>query len=201
MTATVHQLRAAAALPPKPITVSPASPDDLAAQATQIILDMITFAERHALPSPTDEALLIDGEVIATWPPGLWRKAFRSLWETWTYRRMPTAGDFRALIAADLAALQPAPSPFPVPTLLGPAIGGPSASTAPTRPSAPSEHPKTLDDCIAALRAAGVGTITTWKNRARSRNPDLTPQDLADMTVWVPVIADLLADIGLHGSP
>lgn len=177
---------------------------DITTWATQIVLDLITFAERHALPSPSDEALQIDGEVIATWPPDLWRLAFRTLWETWTYRRMPAAGDFRSVIAADLATLR-STSPDPFLRAQHPRSACAPASTmtmVSVRSAAPTiAHPQTVEACIAALRGAGAGTITTWKTRARSRNPELTSRDLADMALWVPVIADLLAEIGLYGSP
>ncbi|MCW2240668.1 hypothetical protein [Azospirillum canadense] len=196
MTAAILRLHTAPATSGH--TPNAAESADVAAQATRIVLDLILFAERHALPTPSDEALLIDGEVIARWPADLWCKAYRRLWETWAYRRMPTAGDFCAVIDTDLAG--PHVSPAPASGTALPSSSAHASIASPGRP-APLRPPKTVDDCIATLRAAGIGTITTWKNRARSRDPNLTREDLADMTRWVPTIADLLTTIGLHGSP
>ena len=44
----------------------------------------------------------MDVEVMAGWPRDLWRKAFRTVWEQFAYRRLPEVADFRKYIAADL---------------------------------------------------------------------------------------------------
>ena len=68
----------------------------------EILVALTTMASRKGLPVPDDIALEMDVEILAAWPRDLWRRAFRAVWENFTYRRFPEVGDFRKHIAADL---------------------------------------------------------------------------------------------------
>jgi hypothetical protein len=68
----------------------------------EILVALTTMASRKGLPVPDDIALEMDVEILAAWPRDLWRRAFRAVWEGFTYRRFPEVGDFRKHIVADL---------------------------------------------------------------------------------------------------
>jgi hypothetical protein len=68
----------------------------------EILVALTTMASRKGLPVPDDIALEMDVEILAAWPRDLWRRAFRAVWENFTYRRFPEVGDFRKHIVTDL---------------------------------------------------------------------------------------------------
>jgi hypothetical protein len=72
----------------------------------EVLRALTTLASRKNLPAPDDLALEMDVEVMAAWPRDLWRQAFRSIWEDFAYRRFPEVGDFKQVIAGDLAERQ-----------------------------------------------------------------------------------------------
>ena len=77
--------------------------DDLApGDPAEVLAAVTTLASRRGFPLPDDIALELDIEVMASWPRDLWRKAFRAVWEQFSYRRLPEPADFRRHIAADL---------------------------------------------------------------------------------------------------
>ena len=61
------------------------------------------FARRHALAMPEPEALALDLEIMGRWPADLFERAARGVWEEFTDRRLPAAGDLRRHIASELA--------------------------------------------------------------------------------------------------
>jgi hypothetical protein len=63
-----------------------------------IVAALVTLADRHRLDLPDRRALELDAEVMAAWPRDLWRKAYVSVWEHGSWRRMPTVGDFRSVV-------------------------------------------------------------------------------------------------------
>jgi hypothetical protein len=69
----------------------------------EILAALTAMASRRGLPLPDGIALQMDVEIMASWPPDLWRKAFSSIWERFAYRRFPEVADFRRVIEADLA--------------------------------------------------------------------------------------------------
>jgi hypothetical protein len=97
---------------------------------------------------------------------------------------MPTVGDFRAVIAADLEARQ---------ARLGELV------TLESRIAHRRHKPRTLTDCIAALEAAGPGTRSGWYRAACRRDPALVTVDPGDFSRWVPAIAARIAEVGLLG--
>ena len=68
----------------------------------EVMAALTNLASRRGFPLPDGMALELDVEVLASWPRDLWRKAFRNVWERFSYRRMPEVSDFRAHIATDL---------------------------------------------------------------------------------------------------
>src|SRR3954471_11974917 len=64
----------------------------------EIVDALVTLADRHGLDLLDRRALEIDAEVMAAWPRDLWIRAYRTIWEVWSWRRMPTVGDFRGHI-------------------------------------------------------------------------------------------------------
>ena len=155
------------------------------AEAGEIVRALQAFARRHQVEVPDEIALEFDAEVIVDWPADLWRWAFRELWARWTYRRMPTVGDFRAVIAAELEARQ---------TRLGELV------TLESRIARRRRKPRTLNDCIAALEAAGPGTRLGWYQTACRREPALATADPGDFRRWVPAIAARMGEVGLLGQ-
>jgi hypothetical protein len=79
------------------LELRPGDPDEVLSALT-------TLARRRGFLLPDELALEIDVELMAAWPRDLWRKAFRTIWETFAYRRMPEVCDFHQHIAAELAA-------------------------------------------------------------------------------------------------
>jgi hypothetical protein len=67
------------------------------------VLTLLTkLAVRHGLDLPDDDALEADLRILSRLPPDLLIRAFEAIWMTWRYRRMPTCGDFHAVIEDDL---------------------------------------------------------------------------------------------------
>src|SRR3954451_19596024 len=85
-----------------PVAVAQARADLATGDAGEVLAALSTLASRRGFPLPDDLALELDVEVMAGWPRDLWRKAFRAIWEQFSYRRMPEVADFRKFIAADL---------------------------------------------------------------------------------------------------
>jgi hypothetical protein len=166
--------------------VAEARQDCVPTEAGEIIRALQTFARRHSIEAPDEIALEFDAEVIATWPADLWHRAFRDLWARWTYRRMPTVGDFRTVIAADLQTRQ---------TRLG------ELTTLESRIKHRRHKPRTLHECIAALELAGPGTRITWYRAACRRDPALAVSNVGEFSRWVPAIAARMSEVGLLGRP
>lgn len=61
-----------------------------------------TFARRHALAMPEPTALRLDLEVMGRWPYDLFERAARGIWEDFTERRLPTAGELKRYVAREL---------------------------------------------------------------------------------------------------
>ncbi|HEV7369007.1 hypothetical protein [Arenibaculum sp.] len=61
-----------------------------------------TFARRHALAMPEPPALRLDLEVMGHWPLDLFERAARGIWEDFTERRLPTAGELKRYVAREL---------------------------------------------------------------------------------------------------
>lgn len=219
MTATIHQLPRRSRSPASATDTPPIIPVDafcswmgsatsvagtqedaasLAAHGSQIMIDLCVFASRHGLPQPSDEALLFDAEAIASWPPHLWREAFRTLWQTWTYRRMPTVGDFRAVIAADLtnsASTSSCRSAQANPR--DPADGAACGSVI-----AQTEAPMTAEASVRALQsvsATAPGLVVKWWKAACKADPSLRPTDFSAIERWAPVVAQRIDAVGLLG--
>jgi hypothetical protein len=72
----------------------------------EVLRALTTLAGRKNLPAPDDFALELDCEVMSAWPRDLWRRAFRSVWEDFAFRRFPEVGDFKRHIAAELGERQ-----------------------------------------------------------------------------------------------
>jgi hypothetical protein len=154
------------------------------AEAGEIVRALQAFARRHQVEGADETALELDAEAIAGWPVDLWRRAFRELWERWAYRRMPTVGDFRAVIATELEDRQ---------TRLA------KLMTLEARVEYRLCKPRTPSDCIAVLKITGPGTRQGWYQAACRRDPALTAVDLGDFDRWVPTIAARMAQVGLLG--
>jgi hypothetical protein len=69
----------------------------------EVLAALKTLADRKGFDLPVGLALDLDIEVMAGWPCDLFRRAFRAIWEHFSYRRMPEVGDFRKHIEQDLA--------------------------------------------------------------------------------------------------
>ncbi|MGF7211611.1 hypothetical protein GGE65_006233 [Skermanella aerolata] len=98
----------------------PALPSDLAAalpdaierallalspgDPAEVLKAVRALAGRRGFELPDDLALEMDVEVMASWPRDLFRQAFRRIWETFEYRRLPEVADFHKHIADDLEA-------------------------------------------------------------------------------------------------
>lgn len=202
MTATIHRLH-------QPITSDPVSafcqPCEVVAsdgvevaQCQQIILALCVFASRHGLPDPSDEALMLDAEAIASWPTHLWHKAYRQLWQTWTYRRMPTVGDFRTVIAADLS------SPAATPGSPRPSVWIGTATEGATQGPGGAGHgkPVTVEDCVLVLQSASTtapGLLAKWWRAACNADPTLTKAEFGSIPRWAPLVAERIGTVGLLG--
>jgi hypothetical protein len=152
-------------------------------QPAEIVDALATLADRHRLDLPDRRALEMDAEVMAAWPRDLWLRAYRTIWERWSWRRMPTVGDFRGPIGD---AIERRRRRYGLLTTLEVRL------RARTRPG-------TVPDCIAALGRTGPGVRQTWFQAALRRDPTLTPADRTDLARWVPVVAPRIARVGLFG--
>jgi hypothetical protein len=85
-----------------PDTIEAARLDLAAGDPLEVLRALTTLCGRKGLPVPDDLALEMDAEVMGAWPKDLWRKAYMSVWQDFTYRRVPEVGDFKRHIAADL---------------------------------------------------------------------------------------------------
>jgi hypothetical protein len=85
-----------------PAAVAQARSDLAPGDPGEVLAALSTLASRRGFPLPDDLALELDVEVMAGWPRDLWRKAFRAVWEQFSYRRLPEVADFRKFIAVDL---------------------------------------------------------------------------------------------------
>jgi hypothetical protein len=149
----------------------------------EIVDALATLADRHRLDLPDRRALEMDAEVMAAWPRDLWMRAYRTIWERWSYRRMPTVGDFRGPLGD---AIERRRRRFDLLTTLEARLRARS-------------RPGTVPECIAALERTGPGVRQGWFNAALRRDPTLTPADRADLARWVPVVAPRIAAVGLFG--
>jgi hypothetical protein len=72
-----------------------------------VILECIdSIAKRKGLDMPAGPMFEVEVEVMASWPPDLWLKAFSGVVKTHVYPRVPTCGEFFAFIQGDLAERQ-----------------------------------------------------------------------------------------------
>jgi hypothetical protein len=85
-----------------PVALDQARQDLEPGDPAEVMAALSTLASRRGFALPDGLALEMDVEVLASWPRDLWRKAFRYVWESFAYRRMPEPPDFRAQIATDL---------------------------------------------------------------------------------------------------
>ena len=69
----------------------------------EVLASLAALASRRGFEMPAGLALDLDVELMAEWPRDLFLKAFRGIWESFKYRRMPEVADFRAHIETDLA--------------------------------------------------------------------------------------------------
>lgn len=69
----------------------------------EVLASLAALANRRGFEMPTGLSLDLDVELMAEWPRDLFVKAFRGVWETFAYRRMPEVADFRRHIEGDLA--------------------------------------------------------------------------------------------------
>jgi hypothetical protein len=152
-------------------------------QPTEIVEALVTLADRHRLDLPERRALELDAEVMAAWPRDLWTRAYMVIWERWSWRRMPTVGDFRGHLGDAIERRRRRYS------LL---------STLEVRLRARTK-PESLPECIAALERAGPGVRQTWFQAAMRRDPSLTPANRTDLARWVPVVVPRIARVGILG--
>jgi hypothetical protein len=150
---------------------------------TEIVEALVTLADRHRLDLPERRALELDAEVMAAWPRDLWTYAYMAIWERWSWRRMPTVGDFRSPVAD---AIESRRRRYDLLTTLDARL------RARTRP-------QTVPECITALERVGPGVRQRWFRAALRRDPKLTPADRADLPRWAQVVAPRLAKVGLFG--
>jgi hypothetical protein len=71
--------------------------------AAEVLMALKTLADRKGFDLPIGLGLDLDIEVMSEWPRDLFRRAFRGVWETFGYRRMPEVADFRRHIEDELA--------------------------------------------------------------------------------------------------
>jgi hypothetical protein len=152
-------------------------------QPDEIVGALVALANRHQFDLPDRRALEMDAEVMAAWPRDLWMRAYRTVWERWSWRRMPTVGDFRGPLGD---AVERRRERYDLLTTLEARL------RARTRPG-------TAAECIAALERTGPGVRQGWFKAALRRDPTLTPADRTDLARWVPAIAPRIASVGLFG--
>jgi hypothetical protein len=166
-----------------PAAVEQARRDLEPGRPADIVAALLTLADRHRLDLPDRRALELDAEVMAAWPRDLWRKAYLTVWEHWSWRRMPTVGDLRNVVGDVLEQRRQRYHRL---------------VTLEARLRARS-RPQSVVDCMAALERVGPGVRQTWFQAARRRDPELTAADSADLARWVPVVAGRIAAVGLFG--
>jgi hypothetical protein len=149
----------------------------------EIVDALVALADRHGLDLLDRRALELDAEVMAAWPRDLWMRAYRAVWERWSWRRMPTVGDFRGHLGDAIERRRRRYS------LL---------STLEVRLRARTK-PESLPECIAALEQAGPGVRQTWFQAAMRRDPTLTPANRTNLARWVPVVVPRIAHVGILG--
>jgi hypothetical protein len=150
---------------------------------TEIVEALVILADRHRLDLPERRALELDAEVMAAWPRDLWTRTYMVIWERWSWRRMPTVGDFRSPVAD---AIESRRRRYDL------------LATLETRLRARA-RPQTVPECITALERAGPGIRQGWFQAALRRDPNLTPADRADLPRWVRVVAPRIVGVGLFG--
>lgn len=67
-----------------------------------VLSALATIAERRGLALPCGLGLDLDVEIMAEWPEDLFALAFKRVWTTFGYRRMPEVADFERAIHAEL---------------------------------------------------------------------------------------------------
>ena len=72
------------------------------ADPAEVIAFFKAFADRHRLDLPDVYALELDAETLADVPRVALREAFKELWRTWKYRRLPTVGDIMPIARREL---------------------------------------------------------------------------------------------------
>jgi hypothetical protein len=149
----------------------------------EIVEALTTLADRHRLDLPDRRALEMDAEVMAAWPRDLWLRAYRTIWERWSWRRMPTVGDFRGYLGDTIERRRQRLDRL---------------TTLEARLRART-RPETVPECVAALERTGPGVRQGWFRAAQRRDPTLTPADRADLARWVPAVALRIAAVGLFG--
>ena len=120
---------------------------------------------------------------MAAWPRDLWTRAYRTVWERWSYRRMPTVGDFRGHLGD---AIERRRRRYDLLTTLEARLRA-------------RARPRSVPECIAALERAGPGVRQAWFKAAMRRDPGLTPADRGELARWVPAVAPRIAGVGLFG--
>ncbi|EWY40843.1 hypothetical protein N825_33475 [Skermanella stibiiresistens SB22] len=68
----------------------------------EVLASLTALASRRGFEMPAGIGLDLDIEIMSEWPRDLFVKAFRAIWESFRYRRMPEVADFRAHIETDL---------------------------------------------------------------------------------------------------
>lgn len=73
------------------------------ASPEEVIAALECFATRRGLPLPELSQLMMDVDTICQeMPADLFRLAYRRLWSSFVYRRVPGTADFKAAVAAEL---------------------------------------------------------------------------------------------------
>jgi hypothetical protein len=71
----------------------------------EVLKCLEAFAERRNLAMPeNDFALDLDIEIMGEWPRDLFRRAIRTAWTEWPYRRLPDANALKSYIREELEA-------------------------------------------------------------------------------------------------
>jgi hypothetical protein len=85
-----------------PVALELARRDLKPGDPVEVLASLAALASRRGFEMPVGLALDLDVELMAEWPRDLFIKAFRGVWESFAYRRMPEVADFRAHIETDL---------------------------------------------------------------------------------------------------
>jgi len=164
-------------------TVGQARQDLEPSRPEEVVKALVVLADRHRLDVPDARALELDAETMAEWPRDLWTRAYRTVWERWSYRRMPTVGDFRGHLGD---AIERRRRRYDLLTTLEARLRA-------------RARPRSVPECIAALERAGPGVRQAWFKAAMRRDPGLTPADRGELARWVPAVAPRIAGVGLFG--